>query len=162
MRRLWIVFGFFCVLFFVIALRLFYWQILTGDTLRLEAAQQYSMKLTVPARRGTLYAGDGSPIVLNQPAYLVYAKPKEISNTSIFSRDVGKILGIDREKIEERLSVPNLVWVPLAHKVEEAIVKELSQLVLFPSPHSASVTTTSSDSFSAFNLTIYPTLEPGL
>jgi cell division protein FtsI/penicillin-binding protein 2 len=130
MWRIWTLFGFIILLFFAIIVRLFYWQIIEGDTLRAQANQQYNLELTIPAMRGTIAAADGSPLAMNQQGSLVYALPKEVENTSVFAKVVAPILHQDEASIAAVLTIPGRVWVPLAHKVDSATKDLLDQLHL--------------------------------
>ena len=130
MWRIWTLFGFIVVLFLAIILRLFYWQIIQGDTLRTEANKQYNLELTIPAMRGTIATTDGSPLAMNQPGSLVYAQPKDIENTDVFAKVVAPILHMDEATISGILNLPGRVWVPLAHKVDAATKNQLTALNL--------------------------------
>jgi cell division protein FtsI/penicillin-binding protein 2 len=118
MRRAWFVFVFFLISCGFVILRLFYWQVVAAGDLRLEAASQYFLQFTLPATRGSILASDGSPLVMNQPAFLVYAQPRQIENVHAFVAAVAPLLDLDPKELTSQLSDPNRVWVPLAHKVE--------------------------------------------
>jgi len=128
MWRIWTLFGIIILLFFAIIVRLFYWQIIQGDTLRAQANQQYNLQLSIPAMRGTIAATDGSPLAMNQQGSLVYAQPKEVENTSVFAKVVAPILHLTESTITDLLNIPGRVWVPLAHKVDTATKNQLDQL----------------------------------
>lgn len=130
MWRIWTVFNLIVLFFFLITVRLFYWQIIEGDKLRLVATSQHFMEFTLPATRGQILASDGSPLVTNQIAYLVYAQPKEITNLATFSRSVASVLPLDEQALIAKLSVPGRFWVPLSHKVESATTDVLRSLHL--------------------------------
>jgi stage V sporulation protein D (sporulation-specific penicillin-binding protein) len=130
MWRIWILFGIIILLFVAIIVRLFYWQIVQGDSLRVQANQQYNLELTIPAMRGTIAATDGSPLAMNQPGSLVYAQPKEIENTGAFAAIVAPILHQEEASIAAVLTIPGRVWVPLAHKVDSATKDQLTLLNL--------------------------------
>ena len=52
-----------------VVLRLAYWQIIQGPTLKLQAQAQYAQKdVTTPAR-GSILTSDGYPLVVNRPVY---------------------------------------------------------------------------------------------
>lgn len=130
MARIWLTFSFIGGLFCLLVVRLFYWQVIRSPELRLEAASQYYLTFTLPAQRGAILAVDSKPLVLNQSAYLAYAQPKDIGNIPSFAAQVASILGSDPKDIVSSLSVPERVWVPLAHKVESARVNQLKELNL--------------------------------
>ncbi len=125
------VFGLFSAAFLLIVFRLFYWQIIKGPSLAEAASEQYYFKLLLPALRGEIQSQDGSPIVSNKKAYLVFAEPQKIKDTREFSKKVAEILKLDAQEIEDRLRVPNAVWAPLKNKVDEI---EAAQLKSFQYP----------------------------
>lgn len=128
--RIWVLFIFFIVFFVLIAVRLFYWQVIEGDALRAEAAAQYNLSLTIPAIRGTIASLDGSPIAMNESASLVYAEPKNITDANIFTKLVSPVINRDEASISALLAIPGRVWVPLARKVDAGVTDQLKTLNL--------------------------------
>jgi len=120
----------FVAVFVLLVLRLFYWQVISSDRLRREAASQHFVELAVPAIRGGMYDRDNFPIVINQPAFLVYAETRRIKNIGEFADKVSGVLSLDPAEIYPALSDPKRVWVPLAHKVELERVDMLKALQL--------------------------------
>ena len=129
--------------------RLFYWQILKGEELAAIAEKQHFESLEIPALRGEIKASDGGLIVGNQSSFLVYAEiPKLEKKPSEIAQKLAPILAkterstgsaeIDfkakeaekRKEIQTDLERENLVWVPLAHKVEDRIKREIEDLGL--------------------------------
>lgn len=77
---------FFLIFSIAIVIRLFYWQVIEHDRLTIMAEDQHFSAMDIPAKRGEIKTSDGSVLVSNQPAYLVYAsipnlkeKPEEIA-----------------------------------------------------------------------------------
>ena len=68
MWRAKIVFSLITFAFILIVLRLFYWQVLAGDSLRQEASDQYYLELALPATRGEIQSSDGAPLAMNVPS----------------------------------------------------------------------------------------------
>lgn len=130
MIRIWSVYTGLLIICAVIITRLFYWMIIQGPKLRIEAESQYFHQIPIPAQRGTILAQDGSPLVINQAAGLVYAQPKEIKDTLGFIKQVAPILEIDEASLSAQLTLPNRVWIPLARKVDMARVAQLQDLQL--------------------------------
>ncbi|MEK7533198.1 MAG: penicillin-binding protein 2 [Patescibacteria group bacterium] len=120
-----VLFSAFVVCFCVLLLRLVYWQIISADRLGREASRQHFVELAVPASRGEIMDKGGNPLVVNQPAFLVYGEPRNIKDISAFSKVVSPVLSLNAEEVLNKLSQPNLVWVPLAHKVELSLVQTL-------------------------------------
>lgn len=123
-----LLFSGFILCFCVLLLRLVYWQVFSADRLGKEAARQHFVELTVPASRGDIIDKSLHPLVVNQPAFLAYGEPRNIKDLTAFSTSVGSILSLDPEELRTKLSQPNLVWVPLAHKVELSLVQNLRTL----------------------------------
>lgn len=119
---------FFLIAFGILTARLFYWQIIQGSTLKAQATAQYFSEFTLPAQRGKLLAAGGEPMVVNQPAYLVYAQPGIISEPSILAELVAPYLKKPKEEILSLISEPGRLWAALGHKVEAEMVEKLKQL----------------------------------
>ena len=125
--------GFFFFGILVIA-RLFYWQVIYGEKLKALAESQYRSEQEIPAPRGQILTSDGFPLVANQQTYLVYAnltalnlEPTEVAvrlAPILDPQDPQKI----KQDLEERLKRKNLIWVPLARKVDRSVKEEIKNL----------------------------------
>jgi len=125
---------FFVLLGLLITSRLFYWQIVSSESLSAIAASQHWVSFEVPAKRGNILASDGSPLASNKEAFLLFASlpqiNQDITNISeklssiLEPQDPATISGL----IEERLSRENLVWVPLKHKLNRSQKEEIEVL----------------------------------
>ena len=129
MARIKLIFFLFLGLFIVIWLRLFYWQIVSSESLKRKAESQYYFRLEIPAIRGRILSVDGSPFVTNRPAYMVFAEKNKVENYNDFISKIGPLIGESEASISAKLSSSNL-WVPLKNKVEESSVKNLRALKL--------------------------------
>lgn len=132
----------------LIIVRLFYWQFIANVP---SAQGAFSQEAKLPAQRGEIYSSDGFPLVANQQAFLIYAKPKEIGN----SRDIAKKLApllisekfstssatLDEHKkqkddeiakkeedILKKLESKNLYWVQLARKISLNVKNKIEDL----------------------------------
>jgi len=63
---------FFVLLGLLITSRLFYWQIVSSESLSAIAASQHWVSFEVPAKRGEILASDGSPLVSNKEAFFTF------------------------------------------------------------------------------------------
>lgn len=61
--------------FFLIAAKLFYWQIIEGALLRAAANDQYQKTLELTGVRGSIFTADGHLLVGNQISYRLFAHP---------------------------------------------------------------------------------------
>lgn len=112
----------------IIISKLFYWQVLSYNKLAAAADAQHFISLTIPAMRGDILASDGSVLVTNQPAYLVYAEPPKIKDKNNFITSISKILDIPTSSVSAQISNNKVFWAPLSRKVEEDIVEKIKQL----------------------------------
>ncbi|MEK7127406.1 MAG: penicillin-binding protein 2 [Patescibacteria group bacterium] len=100
----------FSFLFGLIVLRLFYWQILSGEKMAAAADSQHFATLEISARRGEILASDLTPLVTNQDAYLVFANVKKFKNpVAEIINKIGTVSG--------NLNNPEAVWVPIKERV---------------------------------------------
>ncbi len=150
------------ILFLIVAIvtggRLLYWQVLLHSSLEAKASSQHEVTTLLVGERGKIFASDGSLLVGNQPAYLLYANLTFFRETfssgakvKSAARKIAKALlpeiiksqknparlsGLDKERLlfNERddlvrqLSSKNLVWVPLAKKISESTKSKVAKL----------------------------------
>jgi len=154
MLRQKILLSFFIIFGILLSARLFYWQIISASQLSLKAQSQYLRRFEIPAKRGEILTSDGFPIVTNQEAYLLYAKPKELKENPkdiakklakiLFKGEVdktqevdGEIAKINEEKVDLEKFETNLVgllsgkdvfWVMLAKKVNGDEKRRIDEL----------------------------------
>lgn len=117
-RRLHVLLGFFILVFIVVIIRLFYWQIILRDQFGGEADLQRNKMLKIPPRRGEIFASDGSYLVANQRSYLIYTEPKKIKSLESTKKFLSETLDIPIASISAKFSDDTLVWIPIAHKVD--------------------------------------------
>ena len=118
---------FFYIWFFLITARLFQWQVLSNSHFRDKALKQQIMRTEVIPRRGEILAHDGSPIVANQAAYVVYAEPKLLESPLDVSKQLSVPLKMEEASIAALLQ-SNLYWVPIKRKVEQEFVDQIKKL----------------------------------
>lgn len=127
--RFRISFLFFVFLFFVIILRLFYWQVVKAEELSNLGKSQYGGLITIEPERGKIKTSDGFPIAANKVSYLVFANPKEIKDKRIVAGEIARVLKVDQASVSASL-VLDKVWVPLAQKVDTDTKDQLEKLQL--------------------------------
>ncbi len=130
MFRLWSAFAAIVLTYSLVIARLFYWQVIAGSDLRAEASSQYYLQLPLPSQRGTIVASDGKPLVMNEPAFLVYAEPQTITDRNAFVAAVAPLMELDPDELGKQLSERNRAWVPLGHKVDNTKTNALKALGL--------------------------------
>jgi len=116
MIRYRIVLILFTLVFGVIGLRLFYWQVVKAAQLSELGASQYGNAIKIEPVRGEIETSDGFPIAANKISYLLYADPQEVKNKGEVASYLSQSLDIDEASISAQLS-QDLLWVPIAHGV---------------------------------------------
>ena len=132
--------------------RLFYWQFIA----RISRVSSFnSQEVELPATRGEILASDNFPLVTNQEAFLIYAKPKElkVSPKDVASKLAPLLLSekyatgtatlsdeekkqkindqnVKEENILTKLSSKNLYWVQLARKIPLSTKKQIDEYKL--------------------------------
>jgi stage V sporulation protein D (sporulation-specific penicillin-binding protein) len=128
-RRIRLVKAAFSLIAAAVLVRLFYWQVVKAEELLTQAEAQHWEVLTAPARRGEILASDGFRLAGNQPAYLVYAQPRKIEDLTKTSKALADVLEDDEASISGRLK-PDLLFVPVARKIDQAIKNRIQALGL--------------------------------
>ncbi len=114
--------------FIIITCRLFQLQVLEHEKFSVLAAKQHWASAEIPAARGRILSRDGSPLVENQMAYLVFAKPPVVIDVETTAEKLAEILlEEDSKRIEEALN-RDLQWVPLAHKISPETKRKIEEL----------------------------------
>lgn len=139
MRIYWI--KIFFILFFLgITLRLFYWQILKGESLQAQAEGQHFTSVSVKAIRGKIFFADGSLLASSNPAYSLFGLPKVIKADQKlnYAYSLAKSI-IDEGSSEDRESLAkdilnklsqDLYWVSLKKNITAGQKKAIEQLNL--------------------------------
>jgi cell division protein FtsI/penicillin-binding protein 2 len=80
----------------IFVVRLFYLQIVQHATYVAQSNAEQIKPLTIPAKRGLIYAMDGSspvPLVINQTVYTMFADPSTVTNASKVLEVIRKVAG---------------------------------------------------------------------
>ena len=141
--------GLIIVVFIVIVLRLFYWQVVQGASLQAEAEDQYSRSLTKQGSRGFIFTADGKPLVTNQQVYRVFAQPYAMTDEpQVVASTLADLVINDlrefktasgeaeRELVKEqlksslleKLSNKDNKWISLATNVSEETKQKIADL----------------------------------
>lgn len=115
--------------FFLIIVRLFQWQVLSHEELSRIASDQHLTTYEVEALRGEILSTDGSPLVSNQPSYLIFVEPQKLTDKDRVITELSGALEVDEASISARLE-GELLWVPIKHRVNREIVDSIKGLNL--------------------------------
>lgn len=124
-RRITLVYIFFQIYFIFILIRLFFLQVASSDYLGGLAEKQRLNNQIITAERGRILASDTSPLVINQRAYGVVLEPQKIKDKTLTINTLAKELDIPIASISAKLNDNSLMWVPIAHKIDEAKIEKL-------------------------------------
>jgi stage V sporulation protein D (sporulation-specific penicillin-binding protein) len=113
----------FILLTFSAVARLFYLQVLHYGDYKAVAAAQHSLKDTISAKRGQIFAYDtisNTPFLLasSEALDLVYINPKEIENKADTVTKLSSILGMSESDLEPKFD-SSQVYVILKHKLSK-------------------------------------------
>ena len=155
-------FVFIQILFIVLAAalvgRLLYWQVVKHDSLVAKASEQHEITTIIEATRGKIFSSDGSLLVGNEPAFLLFANLNEFKESYFETDGIEKIakeiaeallpeilqnqkypkklsefekesiFDEEEKRIIKKLKSENLVWVPLAKKISETTKNVIQKL----------------------------------
>ena len=129
MRRFFLLGALTIFAFLALWARLFFWQIVSYNKFKALADKQHFYQLELPPIRGEILSADGTPLVANQTAYLVFAEKKKIEDEEGFIEDIAPILGEEVASVSAIMDA-SPVWVPIKHQVEEQAAQKLRDLKL--------------------------------
>ena len=98
--------------FFVVALaiiiilsgRLIWLQLLTGQALKVKAADQWYRDLPLMAERGTIYDRNGLTLATSSLTYSVYLRPVAVKDQKYTAQTLAKILNLSYERVLQKAS----------------------------------------------------------
>lgn len=116
----------FAVMFGVILLRAFYWQVVKAEELSKLGQTQYGKSIKIEPIRGEIKTSDGFPIAANKISYLLYANPKQVKNKDELALYLAQKLETDQASISAQLS-QDLFWVPLGRHLDAWVKDEIDR-----------------------------------
>lgn len=128
MHRVHVIFIAIVLLYIGIFVRLFYWQILQGDGLRVSAAVQHATHMNISPKRGEILTSDGSALVVNQPSYYIFAEPDLITQKDVFANRVAPLIGKTSQELFTEITTPGKKWVSLKRNADQTVKKSLEDL----------------------------------
>ncbi len=133
--------------FAIIALRLFFWQIRSADSLAAIADAQHFSTLVIPAKRGEILSADNNVLVANQPAFMLYADLRLFKNnpaetaeklTPLLMADMNipatdsaepqKVASDLKENLTRLLGQEGSFWTVLRHNLSRKTKEEIANL----------------------------------
>ncbi len=105
------------LLVFIFALlfgRLFYLQVIWGETLQYRAYDQWTRELPFRAERGDIVDANGIVLAKSATSYTLYARPNEMKNINYIADSIADIIDMDRDKLAEKLSKKGVSEITVA------------------------------------------------
>ena len=139
--RLKLVAAFFLIIFIILSARLFFWQIIRGKDLSAQARDQYQTGKNIIAPRGNILASDSTWLAARGEAWLVYASlpdikddPRKIADRLapfFLEEEVERSETLaEVERIYSLLTKKEIVWVPIKHKINTEVKRNIEALGL--------------------------------
>ena len=118
----------------VFVVRLFYLQIIQHGYYVQQANKEQLKRLTIPAKRGIIYALDGNipvPIVMNQTVYTVFADPQTTEDNGKIIDTIRQIAGGNaRDNLESLLSKKDSRYQILATRITRTQADKIKRINL--------------------------------
>jgi len=134
-KRLLAVFLLVSFLFLLIIIRLGYLQLIKGNWLQARAIDQWTRDLPLNSIRGDINDSNGVILATNYSTYDIYVRPSMVSDQRLVSLELSTILGLDYEKIYQKVSdrfvSESLIKLQVDKGVVETIKKKNLKGVLF-------------------------------
>lgn len=115
--------------FVLIALRLFYWQIVKADELAAMGRAQYGSAITLSSERGDIKTSDNFPIATNKLSYLVFINPKEVKDKEKIAKKLSSLLDIDEATISAQLQMDRF-WVAIKRDIDVSKKEQIEKMKL--------------------------------
>ena len=119
--------------FFIVALaiivvlsgRLIWLQILTGQALKVKAADQWYRDLPLMAERGTIYDRNGLTLATSSLTYSVYLRPVAVKDKENTARTLAEILEMSYERVLQKASSTTVSEWLIKMQVDKATAMKL-------------------------------------
>lgn len=120
----------------VFGTRLFYLQIMRGDSFAQAAQSEQLKKYEIPAERGRIYLRETSaaegrvPVVLNENQPTLYADPRYVDDPLATAQALAGVLGGDVSEYQALLSEQERYYIVLAKRLSRAKAEAITKLEL--------------------------------
>ena len=104
--QLYLFIGIVTALFLLLAVRLFYFQVISGEEYRAHSERNRIRPVVVEAARGLIVDRNGVVLAENRPSYTIAAAPFETSDETVDY--LGRLTGLDAQAIRNRIRDPSV------------------------------------------------------
>ena len=127
--RLFSLLGCLAIALTAVAGRLVHLQVVKAPMFEKLGANQRVRRVELPAKRGTIFDRNGTPLAMSVDARAIYANPQFISDPKGTAARIAPIIGIEAALIEERLS-RTAPFVYIARKLDTTVADRVMALRL--------------------------------
>ncbi len=115
-------------LFLFVLGRLFYVQVIWGESLQEKAIDQWTREIPVIASRGNIVDRNGVIISCNDDTYTVFVRKKAIGDKNTVVENLSKILSLERQFIIDKLDKTHSSEVTIKKQVKKSDIDKLLSL----------------------------------
>lgn len=112
-------------IFFIIAARLFYVQVIWGRELVMRASDQWNREIPVIAARGTIYDRNGAVLAGNENTYTVFVRPAAVDDKQFCAAVLAGIFSLNASDVLEKISKKGVSEVTVVRHVSKESIEEL-------------------------------------
>ena len=105
--------------------RLFYVQVIWGESLQQKAIDQWTREIPVVAARGKIVDTNGVILADNDDTYTVFVRKKAVTDTEILSKTLAETLDLSYQYVYERLTKTSSSEVTIKKQVKKEQVDKL-------------------------------------
>lgn len=116
--------------FLLLGARTFELNLSENDKLRRLAKNQYKRRIVVAPKRGNILDRNGETLAIDIKVDSVYASPHRVEDPEVLAKNLGKILGISKQKILKKLAKKNRKFVWIKRRISPEESREIKNLKL--------------------------------
>ena len=113
-----------------LGIRLFFVQIINGNSLQIKATDQWTRDLSLTAPRGTIYDSTGDTLAVSYTTYNVYVRAREVTFAEGVTNVLSQLLDLDYEKTLQKVENKSVSETLLKMQVESDIAEQIYNLQL--------------------------------
>ena len=113
-----------------LGIRLFFVQIIKGNSLQIKATDQWTRDLSLTAPRGTIYDSTGDTLAVSYTTYNVYVRAREVTFAEGVANVLSQLLDLDYEKTLQKVENKSVSETLLKMQVESDIAEQIYNLQL--------------------------------
>ena len=113
-----------------LGIRLFFVQIINGNSLQIKATDQWTRDLSLTAPRGTIYDSTGDTLAVSYTTYNVYVRAREVTFAEGVAKVLSQLLDLDYKKTLQKVENKTVSETLLKMQVESDIAEQIYNLQL--------------------------------